>query len=120
MASNDSHRGRTDSSSSEKSENPFIRFRRFADAQIGAILQGIIGLPSVFSKPPHDANAKWPDIHDNSKPRDLCKEEKQAAESRGAETWSGSDEEEVEIPVRKFRGWCPSPESTRTPIRIEP
>lgn len=41
-------------------ENPFIKFRRYADAHVSAFLQGIIGLPSTFSsrRNPHWADFK--------------------------------------------------------------
>ena len=36
----------------QKVDNPFVQFRRFADEQIGSVLQGIIGLPSALARLP--------------------------------------------------------------------
>jgi hypothetical protein len=52
-----------------KQDNPFIKFRQFADSHIGSLLQGIIGLPSAFSKNTH-ANAKWADFDEDLRRRD--------------------------------------------------
>jgi hypothetical protein len=119
MASSDPDRNRNISASQDKAENPFIRFRRFADAQIGAVLQGIIGLPSVFSKPPHDANARWTDLNDDLKRRERRQAEQQAGELNNRAT---SDDDELEIPLKKFRGWSPPPTSldrSRIPSGME-
>jgi hypothetical protein len=52
-----------------KPENPFIRFRQFADSQISSLLQGVIGLPSAFSRSP-PSNARWADFDDKLQRRD--------------------------------------------------
>ncbi|CAL3970111.1 hypothetical protein PZA11_006403 [Diplocarpon coronariae] len=52
-----------------KAHNPFIQFRQFADAQIGVLLQGIIGLPSAFSKR-QSGDIRWTDIDDGQRRRD--------------------------------------------------
>ena len=118
MASSDPDRDRNISASQEKPENPFIRFRRFADAQIGAVLQGIIGLPSVFSKPPHDANARWTDLGDELKRR----ERRQSGQQTGEPNNRTTGDDEVEIPVKKSRGWSPpqtSLDRSRIPSGME-
>lgn len=43
-------------------ENPFIAFRRFADAQISSLLQSVIGLPSLFAEP--ITGDQWSSIDD--------------------------------------------------------
>jgi hypothetical protein len=94
------------SASKDKDENPFIKFKRYADAQIGAVLQGIIGLPSVFSKQPNDANSRWADLHDDLKRRDRILAKHLASKASGStNSQADSEDEEVEIPVRKFPGW---------------
>ncbi|KAH7323824.1 hypothetical protein BKA65DRAFT_511546 [Rhexocercosporidium sp. MPI-PUGE-AT-0058] len=52
-----------------KPNNPFIQFRQFADTQISSLLQGIIGLPSAFSKRPPD-DPRWAGIDDGLRRRD--------------------------------------------------
>ncbi|KAG9230985.1 hypothetical protein BJ875DRAFT_383982 [Amylocarpus encephaloides] len=51
-----------------KPGNPFIKFRQFADLHIGSVLQGIIGLPSAFSK--NTNNTRWADVDDDLRRRD--------------------------------------------------
>src|SRR2546430_2598363 len=46
-------------SAGDGEENPFIIFRRFADAQISALLQSFVGLPSAFTPPASGTNARW-------------------------------------------------------------
>jgi len=54
-------------SSPPKSENPFIRFRQFADEQISSLLRGVIGLPSTFER---GQNAKWASFDEDLRRRD--------------------------------------------------
>lgn len=104
MSPADSDRDSNSSTSKDKDDNPFIKFKRFADAQIGALLQGIIGLPSVFSKQPNEASSRWPDPHDDLKRRDRILAEQRASKASRS-TSSHPDSDEVEIPVKKFPGW---------------
>jgi len=99
----------------DKDDNPFIKFKRFADAQIGAVLQGIIGLPSVFSKQPNDADSRWADLHDDLKRRDKVLTEQQAPKTSGSSRYQVDSEDDVDIPVKKFQGWS-SPASTRADL----
>ncbi|ERF74055.1 hypothetical protein EPUS_03870 [Endocarpon pusillum Z07020] len=43
-------------------ENPFIAFRRFADAQLSSLLQSVVDLPSLFAEP--IAGEQWSSIDD--------------------------------------------------------
>ncbi len=52
-----------------KPENPFIQFRQFADTQISSLLQGIIGLPSAFSRRQAE-DGRWAEIDDDLRRRD--------------------------------------------------
>ena len=52
-----------------KPDNPFIKFRQFADTQISSLLQGIIGLPSAFSKGPSN-DSRWAGVDDGLRRRD--------------------------------------------------
>ncbi|KAF7945293.1 hypothetical protein EAE96_010071 [Botrytis aclada] len=84
------------------SDNPFIRFRHFADEQIGAVLQGFIGLPSAFSKP--QSPSRWA-VFDEDLKRSIAlqarlRELREAEEARSANT-TMSEGEEVQIPVKK-------------------
>jgi hypothetical protein len=109
MGLNDPDRETKPLPSKDKDENPFIKFKRFADAQIGAVLQGIIGLPSVFSKQPNDANSRWADLHDDLKRRDKALEHKQPPEaSESSRSEVDSEDMEVDIPVKKSPGWLSS------------
>ena len=106
MCPTDSDRNLNSSDSKDKDENPFIKFKRFADAQIGAVLQGIIGLPSVFSKQPKEPNSRWAELHDDLKRRDRILAKQRASKASGStNSRADSDDEEVEIPVKKFPGW---------------
>ncbi|KAM0139916.1 hypothetical protein ACHAP3_002977 [Botrytis cinerea] len=84
------------------SDNPFIRFRHFADEQIGAVLQGFVGLPSAFSKP--QSGSQWSVFDEDLKRRDALqarrRELKEAEEAR-SENRTVSEDEEVQIPVKK-------------------
>ncbi|CZR56331.1 uncharacterized protein PAC_06219 [Phialocephala subalpina] len=57
------------SSSDPEPENPFVKFRRTVDSQVSSLLQGIIGLPSAFSKRSGDDN-RWADIDEDLRRRD--------------------------------------------------
>lgn len=50
-------------------ENPFIKFRQFADSQISSLLQSIIGLPSTFSRNQTD-HPRWADFDEDLRRRD--------------------------------------------------
>ncbi|KAF5870913.1 uncharacterized protein Bfra_009468 [Botrytis fragariae] len=77
------------------SDNPFIRFRHFADEQIGAVLQGFIGLPSAFSKP--QSGSQWSIFDEDLKRRDALqarrRELKEAEEARSGNTTISEGEE---------------------------
>lgn len=59
MASSDD-RNNNNSGPSSCSENPFIRFRQFADSHISSLLQGVLGLPSAFTNKPD--SPRWADF----------------------------------------------------------
>lgn len=99
MASPSSN-GKDPEGSQPKTENPFIRFRQFADAQISSLLQGIVGLPSAFSNTP-PSNARWAEIDDKLHRRD--EQQQQLKQSNNSEVAREADKE-VEIPVKKFLG----------------
>lgn len=84
------------------SDNPFIRFRHFADEQFSSILQGFIGLPSTFAKPQSDS--QWSVFDEDLKRRDELqtrrRQLKAAEEARSANSTS-LEEDEVQIPVKK-------------------
>ncbi len=121
MSPTDSDRSAKSPAPKDKDDNPFIKFKRFADAQISAVLQGIIGLPSVFSKQPNDANFRWADINDDLKRRDKVLAEQRA--SKAAEcshSQVDSEDEEGNIPVKKFPGWSlPTSAQAHSPIGSE-
>lgn len=52
-----------------KPDNPFIRFRQFADQQISSLLQGVFGIPSAFSGRPQE-NSKWAVFDEDLRRRD--------------------------------------------------
>ncbi|KAK2623667.1 hypothetical protein QTJ16_006848 [Diplocarpon rosae] len=68
-SSNDRESPSPQKNSEPKADNPFIQFRQFADAQIGLLLQGIIGLPSALSKRQSE-NLRWTDTDDGLRRRD--------------------------------------------------
>lgn len=93
MASSDD-RDKDTKDSQPKNDNPFIKFRQFADSQISSLLQGIVGLPSAFSKRPD--NARWDDFDEDMRRRDeLQKRQKELRDSearkqnegQGAQGW---------------------------------
>lgn len=92
--------------SQPKTKNPFIRFRQFADAQVSSVLQGIVGLPSAFSKD-SSSNTGWAEIDDKLQRRDdLNQQSKQPDNSRpDRENRGDSSDEETEIPVKKSPDW---------------
>lgn len=49
--------------SSVDTENPFIAFRHFADAQMSSLLGSVIGFPSLFSQP--GSGNRWPSLDDS-------------------------------------------------------
>jgi hypothetical protein len=48
--------------------NPFIRFRHYADEQVSSVLQGFIGIPSIFSRP--TGNQQWAVFDEELRRRD--------------------------------------------------
>lgn len=105
MASSSSN-GKDPDGSESKTENPFIRFRQFADAQISSLLQGIVGLPSAFSKAP-SSNTRWAEIDDKLQRRDeLHQQSEQPDNPEAVEERRGSEaDKDVEIPVKTSPGW---------------
>lgn len=94
--------------SQPKPDNPFIKFRQFADEQISSLLQGIIGLPSAFSKTP--GNARWANFDDDLRRRDeLHARQQELRESEARKANQGTHNEkataEADIPVKKYSGW---------------
>lgn len=82
-----SDRDKESKDSSQKPDNPFIKFRQFADSQISSLLQGIIGLPSAFTKSPN--NARWADFDEDMRRRDelqIRQKELRDSDARRAET----------------------------------
>ncbi|KFY03214.1 hypothetical protein O988_01641 [Pseudogymnoascus sp. VKM F-3808] len=84
-------------------ENPFVKFRNVVDYHIGSVLQGIIGLPTILSRDPNSGNGRWPELEDSSH-RTQGDSRRQSTQS-GA--WENTSDEEVKIPVKKFRGESP-------------
>ncbi|KAK0122862.1 hypothetical protein ONS96_009889 [Cadophora gregata f. sp. sojae] len=75
-------------------DNPFIKFRQFADTQISSLLQGIIGLPSAFSKRPSD-DPRWAGIDDGLRRRDeLQARQKELKESEARKLQRQTADEE--------------------------
>ena len=98
--------GRDPDGSQSKTENYFIRFRQFADAQISSLLQGIVGLPSAFSKNP-SSNTRWAEIDDKLQRRDEANEHSKQSSNSGTEGAKDGKptDKETEIPVKKYPGW---------------
>ena len=98
--------GKDPNGSQSKTENPFIRFRQFADAQISSLLQGIVGLPSAFSKNP-PSNARWAEIDDKLQRRDEANgySKQPSDSSTEQEKLNTTANKEVEIPVKKHSDW---------------
>jgi hypothetical protein len=89
-----------------KPENPFIKFRQFADQQISSLLQGIIGLPSAFSGKPSE-NPRWAVFDEDLRRRDELQarqQELKESEARrlGEQAASGRED----IPVKKSPDWA--------------
>jgi hypothetical protein len=94
--------------SQPKPDNPFIKFRQFADSQISSLLQSIVGLPSAFSKNPN--NERWADFDEDMRRRDELQkrqntlrdsEARRQSEGRGLPSWRDStdihaDDEEMD------------------------
>jgi hypothetical protein len=89
-----------------KPDNPFIKFRQFADEQISSLLQGIIGLPSALSKAP--GNGRWAHFDDELRRRDELQarqKELNEREARKVGTQNIGGDENAEISVKTFSGW---------------
>lgn len=100
-----SGRDRKLNASPSEPENPFIRFKNFADSQVSSLLQGIIGLPSAFSKRSPEDN-RWADIDEDLRRRDQLQARQKLLEEqwRGAEAVKANGNSalaEGEIPVKK-------------------
>jgi hypothetical protein len=107
-SSSDRDKNPTTNSSQPKTDNPFIKFRQFADAQIGSLLQGIIGLPSAFSKPTEDT--RWAVFDEDLRRRDeLQARQKELKESEGRRQNRQMSDDGGAIPVKKSTDWPPSP-----------
>lgn len=93
-----------DSRSESKPENPFIRFRQFADTQISSLLQGVLGIPSAFSKPTD--NPRWAVFDEDLRRRDeLIARQQALRESEARRQKEDAADEGVEIPVKTLPGW---------------
>lgn len=102
MASSDDGRNDGSRDPHQTSENPFIKFRQFADAQIGSFLQSIVGLPSTFSK---QGNTIWADFDEDMKRRDELQARQQELRDWELERANkAGSAEEVALPVKKSSG----------------
>lgn len=93
MASPGSDRENSSSSSSGgKSENPFIQFKRYTDAKVSSILQGILGLPSAFSSNANEPKTRWADFDDDLKRRDELQARQRALKNSESRELNNEDE----------------------------
>jgi hypothetical protein len=91
--------------SQPKSDNPFIKFRQFADQQISSLLQGIIGLPSAFSGKPSE-NPQWSVFDEDLRRRDeLQARQQELRDSEATRLSRKTASEAVDIPVKKSPDW---------------
>ncbi len=91
--------------SQSKSDNPFIKFRQFADQQISSLLQGILGLPSAFSGKPSD-NARWAVFDDDLRRRDeLQARQQELKESEARRLGRQATDGAEDMPVRISADW---------------
>ncbi|KAE9364477.1 hypothetical protein N431DRAFT_431355 [Stipitochalara longipes BDJ] len=91
--------------SQPKSDNPFIKFRQFADEQISSLLHGIIGLPSAFSSKPSE-NPRWAIFDEDLRRRDELQarqQELRESEARRVDRQATGAEEDV--PARITADW---------------
>ncbi|KAH7371891.1 hypothetical protein BKA64DRAFT_268850 [Cadophora sp. MPI-SDFR-AT-0126] len=92
-ADRDKHTNPDDKQSKPK-DNPFIKFRQFADTQISSLLQGIIGLPSALSKKSSE-DPRWAGIDDGLRRRDeLQARQKELKESEARRLHTKTSDEE--------------------------
>jgi hypothetical protein len=89
--------------SPSKPDNPFIKFRQFADQQISSLLQGIIGLPSAFSQRPSE-NPRWAVFDEDLRRRDELQARQQELKESEARKLDASKEED--IPLRYWPDWA--------------
>jgi len=91
--------------SQPKSDNPFIKFRQFADEQISSLLQGIIGLPSAFSGKPSE-NQRWAIFDEDLRRRDeLQARQQELRESEARRVDKHATEADEDLPVRTMANW---------------
>ncbi|PVH79549.1 hypothetical protein DL98DRAFT_515999 [Cadophora sp. DSE1049] len=90
-----------------KPDNPFIKFRQFADTQISSLLQGIIGLPSAFSKRSSD-DPRWAGIDDGLRRRDeLQTRQKELKDSEARKLLRQTSDEEDQFTRTMDRTYFP-------------
>jgi hypothetical protein len=107
-SSSDRDKNPTTNPPQPKTDNPFIKFRQFADAQIGSLLQGIIGLPSAFSKSTEDT--RWAVFDEDLRRRDeLQARQKELKESEARRQNRQMSDDGGAIPVKKSTDWRPFP-----------
>jgi hypothetical protein len=88
-------------SSISNEDNPFIQFRRFADAQFSSLLQSVIGLPSLFEHP--SPTARWIVIKRDGDGNEVCIDgDKETMRQRREleEGWRKQREQEAEERAR--------------------
>jgi hypothetical protein len=90
--------------SQSKSDNPFIKFRQFADQQISSLLQGIIGLPSAFSGKPSE-NPRWAVFDEDRRRRDELQARQQELKDSEASRLSRQETRGEDIPARLSAEW---------------
>ena len=91
--------------SQSKADNPFIKFRQFADQQISSLLQGIIGIPSAFSGKPSE-NPRWAVFDEDLRRRDeLQARQQELKDSEARRLGRRETDDEEDIPVRKSADW---------------
>lgn len=90
--------------SQSKTDNPFIKFRQFADQHISSLLQGIIGLPSAFSGKASE-NPRWAVFDEDLRRRDELQAKQKELKDSEAQRVAARGEEE-DIPVKKSPDWA--------------
>jgi len=101
MASSDGRdRDESKATNTPPKDNPFIRFKQSVDKNVGSLLQGIIGLPSAFSK--QSGQTRWAEFDEDLRRRDELQARRNELKNSEERRLRGvAAEEEVEIPVKK-------------------
>jgi hypothetical protein len=99
------------------STNPFIRFRHYADEQVSSVLQGIIGIPSILSRP--TGNQQWAVFDEELRRRDELQARQRKLKEAAERIQKNESSNKVDEIERTYESPYRSPDNQSMPQELQ-